>query len=140
MSAKKINIIYWIFTGLFAALMLIGSIPDVIMHPAAVEIVNHRLGYPTYFLPFLGAAKILGVAAILMPGFPRVKEWAYAGFVFDLIGAMYSHISVGDPPSQWLIIFLPLILLVGSYVFHHKRLKAKQMDFEFIRQGAKEVL
>lgn len=124
MSAKKIDIIYWTFTGLFAAFMLLGSIPDVIMHPAAVEIVNTRLGYPTYFLPFLGVAKLLGVVAILAPSWPTVKEWAYAGFVFDLLAAMYSHICVGDPPAQWMPIFIPLILLAGSYVFHHRKLKA----------------
>jgi hypothetical protein len=123
MSRKTINIVYWIFTGLFAALMLLSSIPDVIMHPEAVAIVNTRLGYPAYFLPFLGVAKLLGVVVILLPGFPRIKEWAYAGFVFDLIAAMYSHISVGDPPAQWMFIFIPLILLAGSYIFHHKRLK-----------------
>lgn len=124
MSAKKIKIIYWIFTGLFAAMMLLGSIPDVIMHPAAVEIVNTRLGYPSYFLPFIGVAKLLGVAALLAPGIPTVKEWAYAGFVFDMVGAMYSHIRVGDPPTQWALIFIPLIMLAVSYVFHHKKLKA----------------
>lgn len=124
MSAKKIKIIYWIFTGLFVALMLLGSIPDVIMHPAAVEIVNTRLGYPNYFLPFIGVAKLLGIVALLVPGFPTIKEWAYAGFVFDIVGALYSHICVGDPPGQWLPIFIPLILLAGSYVFYHKKLKA----------------
>src|SRR5688500_15662009 len=102
MSEKKINIIYWIFTGLFASFMLLASIPDIIMHPEAIAIVNTHLGYPTYFLPFLGVAKLLGVIAILVPVFPRLKEWAYAGFVFDLIAAMYSHISVGDSPSQWM--------------------------------------
>ncbi len=124
MSAKKINIIYWIFTALLAALMLLGSIPDVIMHPEAVAMVNTRLGYPTYFLPFLGVAKLLGVVAILVPGFPRIKEWAYAGFAFDLIAAIYSHICVGDPPGQWLFIFIPMILLAGSYIFYHKKLEA----------------
>jgi hypothetical protein len=69
-------------------------------------------------------AKLLGVAALLAPGMPTLKEWAYAGFVFDMAGAMYSHISVGDPPAQWAIIFLPLTLLAVSYVFHHKRLRA----------------
>jgi hypothetical protein len=94
------------------------------MHPAAVEIVNTRLGYPNYFLPFIGVAKLLGIVALLVPGFPTIKEWAYAGFVFDIVGALYSHICVGDPPGQWLPIFIPLILLAGSYVFYHKKLKA----------------
>ena len=121
---KKVNAIYWVFTGLFAAFMLAGSIPDVIMHPAAVEIVNKHLGYPTYFLPLLGVAKVSGVVAILAPGLPTLKEWAYAGLTYDLVAAMYSHISVGDPPTQWLIIFLPLLLLAGSYALHGGRLRA----------------
>ena len=121
---KKVNAIYWVFTGLFAAFMLAGSIPDVIMHPAAVELVNKHLGYPTYFLPLLGVAKVLGVVAILAPGLPTLKEWAYAGLTYDLVAAMYSHISVGDPPTQWLIIFLPLLLLAGSYALHRRRLRA----------------
>lgn len=124
MNEKKINIIYWIFTGLFAAFMLLSSIPDIIMHPAAVEIIHTRLGYPTHFLPFVGVAKLLGVIAVIVPGFPKIKEWAYAGFAFDLIAAMYSHICVGDPVSQWIIIFLPMTLLAVSYIFHHKKLKS----------------
>ena len=59
-----------------------------------------HLGYPTYLLPFVGTAKILGVAAVLFPGFGRVKEWAYAGLVFDLTGALHSHLSVGDPAER----------------------------------------
>ncbi|MGV2448107.1 UNVERIFIED_CONTAM: DoxX family protein, partial [Bacillus sp. ATCC 13368] len=80
---KKTKIIYWIFTGLLVALMVLGSIPDIMSVPDAVALFNH-LGYPTYLLPFIGIAKLLGVVAILIPGFPRIKEWAYAGFVFDL--------------------------------------------------------
>lgn len=124
MNRKKIAIIYWISTGLFAAFMLMSAIPDVINHPMAVEIIHNHLGYPTYFLQFVGTAKILGAVAILIPGFPRVKEWAYAGLAFDLIAALYSHICVGDPFSQWAIIFLPATLLIVSYIFHHKKLKA----------------
>jgi hypothetical protein len=78
------------------------SIPDVLQIPMAVAIFAH-LGYPTYLLPFIGIAKILGVVAVLVPGFPRLKEWAYAGLVFDLTGALYSHISVGDSPCQFSI-------------------------------------
>ncbi|MFJ7932146.1 DoxX family protein [Peribacillus sp. NPDC096448] len=120
---KKIKIIYWIFTGLLVALMVLGSIPDIMSVPDAVALFNH-LGYPTYLLPFIGIAKLLGVVAILIPGFPRIKEWAYAGFVFDLTGAMYSSISVGDPVSGWLIFIIGYILIAGSYIYHHKILKS----------------
>jgi hypothetical protein len=98
-----------------AAFMLMASIPDVLQIPQAVAIFRH-LGYPTYLLPFIGVAKILGVVAVLLPGFWKVKEWAYAGLVFDLIGALYSHISVGDPPSAWGFPVIGLLLVIGSYL------------------------
>ena len=116
---KKTKILYWSFTALTAAFMLMASIPDVLQIPEAVAVFTH-LGYPTYLLPFIGIAKILGVVAVLVPGFPRLKEWAYAGLVFDLIGALYSHISVGDPASAWAFPVIGLLLVVGSYVFYRK--------------------
>ncbi len=112
------RIAYWIVTGLMAAFLLSSAVPDVISHPGAVEIFTH-LGYPTYLLPFIGVAKILGVIAVLIPGFPRLKEWAYAGLAFDLIGAFYSHISVGDPASLWLPSVVALALVAGSYFLYH---------------------
>ena len=75
---KTTKILYWIFTGLMAAFMLLGAIPDVLRIPAAVDVSTH-LGYPAYLLPFIGVAKILGVIAVLVPGFQRLKERAYAG-------------------------------------------------------------
>ncbi|MDF2959546.1 MAG: DoxX-like family protein [Paenibacillus sp.] len=118
---KITKIFYWIFTVLTVALMGAGAIPDLLSVPDAVTLFAH-LGYPAYLLPFLGVAKLLGVAAILVPGFPRIKEWAYAGFVFDLTGAMYSSIAVGDPASGLVFFFIGYIVIFGSYVLHHKRL------------------
>ncbi len=116
---KNTKIIYWIVTGLMAAFMVMAAVPDVLRMPEAVEIFRH-LGYPEYLIPFIGVAKILGVIAILVPGFPRLKEWAYAGLVFDLIGAFYSHISVGDPLSFWIFAVIGLVLVGGSYFFYRK--------------------
>lgn len=116
---KKAKTIYWIVTGVMAAFMIMAAVPDVLRLPEAVEIFKH-LGYPEYLIPFIGVAKILGVIAVLVPGFPRLKEWAYAGLVFDLIGAFYSHISVGDPPSFWIFSVIGLLLVGGSYFFYHK--------------------
>jgi hypothetical protein len=118
------KVIYWIVTGLMAVFILMASIPDVLMQPEAVEFFKH-LGYPQYLLPFIGTAKILGVLAILAPGFPRLKEWAYAGLVFNLIGALYSHLSSGDPPSFWIFPVIGLLLVGGSYVLF--RLGGRQM-------------
>jgi uncharacterized membrane protein YphA (DoxX/SURF4 family) len=113
------RILYWIVTGLMAALMLVASIPDVLRVPEAVQIFEH-LGYPTYLLPFLGVAKILAIIAILYPGFPRLKEWAYAGLVFDLLGAFYSHTSVGDGPAMWSGAAIGLVLVTSSYILYRK--------------------
>jgi len=118
---SKTKILYWIFTGLAAAFMLMASIPDVLQSTEASAVFRH-LGYPAYLIPFIGVAKILGVAALLIPGFQRLKEWAYAGLVFDLIGALYSHTSVGDPPSSWVFAVIGLLLVFGSYLFYRKRL------------------
>lgn len=120
---KRTTTIYWIFTGLLAVLMLVSSIPDIMVVPQAVDMVSTHLGYPRYFIPFIGVAKLLGVIAILVPGFPRIKEWAYAGFVYDLTGAAYSSIAVGDPPGAWLPILIGYGIIAGSYIFYHKKLK-----------------
>ena len=117
---RKIKILSWIVTGLMAAFMLMASIPDVLVIPDAVAVFTH-LGYPPYLLPFIGIAKILAVITVLVPGFPRLKEWAYAGLVFDLVGALYSHLSVGDPPSSWIFPIVGLLLVVGSYLLYRKK-------------------
>lgn len=120
---KKITIPYWIFTVLVVLFMGVGAISDTVKVTAAVELFKH-LGYPEDLLPFLGIAKILGVIAILIPGFPRIKEWAYAGLIFDLTGAAYSTIAVDGMMAG--LGFLPgYIIIAGSYVYYHKRLKAR---------------
>jgi hypothetical protein len=107
-----------------AALMLLASIPDVLRLPQAVSIFGH-LGYPAHLLPFLGTAKILGIVAVLVPGFQRLKEWAYAGLVFDVIGALYSHLLVGDSPSGWMPALIGLVLVGGSYLFYRLQLSSQ---------------
>ena len=115
--------LYWSVTGLMAGFMLMASVPDLLRVPGAVGIFMH-LGYPTYLLLFLGTAKILGVVAVLVPSVPRLTEWAYAGLVFDLIGALYSHLSVGDPASTWMFPVIGLLLVVGSYWLFRRQLHA----------------
>ena len=123
---KKTNIFYWVFTGLFSAMMLGSAIPDVISSPIAVQGMHHELGYPLYFIPFIGVAKVLGVLAILLPISARIKEWAYAGFAFDLIGATYSIAAIGKP--DWMFMFLPIFLAIGSYVFYQRKLNLKKYN------------
>ena len=120
---KRTNILYWVFTGLLALLMSFSAVSGFLAPAEGVAVFKH-LGYPAYLLPFLSVAKFAGVLAILVPGFPRLKEWAYAGFVFDITGALYSSIAVGDPASGWMMLFIGYIIIGCSYVFYHKRLKS----------------
>jgi hypothetical protein len=83
---------------------------------AKVDFITH-LGYPDYFLKIIGAWKILGVIALLIPRYPLVKEWAYAGFFFLMSGAVVSHIAYGDPFSELLPSLWLLILIVLSWYF-----------------------
>jgi uncharacterized membrane protein YphA (DoxX/SURF4 family) len=120
---KRTNILYWIFTVLFALIMLSSALPNVMMTPESVDLIHTRLGYPEYFIMFVGVAKILGVIGILVPGFPRVTEWAYAGLFFDLTAATASGIvAEGFDPMQLFmaVFFAPGVL---SYIYYHKRLK-----------------
>jgi hypothetical protein len=84
MSSKTINILYWVFTILFAALMIFSAIPNAMANEDSVKVIHDMLGYPVYFIPFIGVAKIIGAVVILIPGLNKVKEWAYAGLFFDL--------------------------------------------------------
>ncbi len=76
-----------------------------------------HLGYPLYLLGILGTAKLLGALALIQPWFGRLKEWAYAGFTINLIGAVWSHIVMGDP---FMAPLLFMVLLGVSYFFYHK--------------------
>ena len=116
---KKTKITYWIVTGIFAAFMLFSAIPDILLVPDAVMMIT-GLGYPKYIIPFLGVAKLLGVIAILIPGFPRIKEWAYAGLFFDLIGATYSAIAKEGFQLPMLFMILPIGFLFLSYFLWHR--------------------
>jgi hypothetical protein len=121
---KTTKILYWVFTILFSILMFGSAIPDVMQSPDAVKGIHTGLGYPVYFVPFIGVAKMLGVIAILIPGYARLKEWAYAGLFFDLIAATYSLYCVPQPQEggAWYFMLLPLAIAVCAYVFYRKKL------------------
>src|ERR1041385_4786914 len=93
---KRNNISFWVFTGLLIPAFGFGSVMEVLGNPQSVEVIK-SLGYPAYLSPFLGVARILALIAIFTPKYSRLKEWAYAGLVFDLIGAIYSQIAKGNP-------------------------------------------
>lgn len=118
---KRINLWYRITTALFAFIMLGSALPDLFMAEVAVKGFAD-MGLPASLVPFLGAAKLLGVFAILVPGsFPRIREWAYAGLIFDLIGACYLVAASGKAPLQWLPMLLFIALGFASYALFHKR-------------------
>ena len=110
---KKI-IGYWISTGLFCVAMGFGGLFDVLLSDEVRTIMNH-LGYPDYFTRLLGVWKILGIAALLVPGMPVLKEWAYAGFTFDLTGAFASHLATGDGIQEAIPPIIILMFAVASY-------------------------
>jgi DoxX-like protein len=120
---KKTKIIYWIFTGLFAAFMAFSAIPDVLLTDEAVAFMKTLLGLPNYLTQFIGIAKLLGVIAILVPGFPRIKEWAYAGFAFDLTGAVYCVIAAAGMNGGVFFMLVPISLGTVSYIYFHKKQK-----------------
>ncbi|NIJ55227.1 DoxX family protein [Dyadobacter arcticus] len=122
MNKKTINNIYWISTGLILAMMLFSAASSFIENPDGAKMME-AMGYRPYVFHFLAVAKVFGVIAILTPGFPRLKEWAYAGFIFDLIGATYSFYASGFPLKDWAFMLVLVALLACSYIFYHKRLK-----------------
>lgn len=116
---KKTKIIYWTSTILFALFMLFTAVPDILKVDDAVKFMTH-LGYPLYFIPFIGVAKVLGSIAILIPNFKKIKEWAYAGIFFDLIGATYSNAMVDGFQTASLFMVIPFALGICSYIYNQK--------------------
>lgn len=121
---KTTRILYWIFTILFAAFMLFTVVGEYMDPEQSKKFMDH-LGYPPYFTMFLNVWKVLGCIALLVPAFPRLKEWAYAGFFFDLTGAVYSNTMVDGVNSGTAFMILPFALFFLSYIFWHKYYKAK---------------
>ena len=124
MTVKTINIIYWISTIIFAALMIFSAAGGLQPTQQAIQILHDGLGYPVYFIQFISVAKLLGSIAILVPGLYRVKEWAYAGLFFDLAGAVYSGVaSSGKFDPMMLTLLAWIIPGILSYYFWHKKIK-----------------
>jgi uncharacterized membrane protein YphA (DoxX/SURF4 family) len=112
MNAKIVG--YWICTVLLVFVFLPGGIVQVMHKPQTVEGFA-KLGFPLYFVLFLGVWKILGGIAIAVPGFGLLKEWAYAGMLFDLTGAAVANAATG---SVWWHVASPLVIcgiLYGSW-------------------------
>jgi hypothetical protein len=103
--------------------MIFSSWSSILVNEDSIKLIHDMLGYPKYFIPFTGWAKLLGTIVLLIPAFPRLKEWAYAGLFFDLVAAVYSGIAVShtfDPLMLTMLFwFVPGIL---SYIYWHKKL------------------
>jgi len=99
-ATKAKTIAYWVATGLVVFCMT-GGIFELLGLKTTNEGIM-RLGYPSYIIPALGLGKILAILAILWPGLPRLKEWAYAGILFNMIGAIISHVACND--GAWIIV------------------------------------
>lgn len=114
--SKRNRIIYWIVTVFLSFGMLAGGIQQMLQIGGYNEIVT-GLGYPLYLLSLLGVWKILGVVAILVPRFPLLKEWAYAGFFFAMSGAAISHFAAGQSFVEAVPSLILLLVTVLSWYF-----------------------
>jgi hypothetical protein len=111
---------YRVATGLLVALMTLSGVANLV-RPERVTAMLHHLGYPDYFPTVLGVAKLLGVTALALPGARRLKEWAYAGMAFDLLGAVVSHAAVHDGLAELAAPLVGLLALTVSYAGHLRR-------------------
>ena len=112
MKPKTIKIIYWMVTILFSLFMLFSGVSEIMQTEQAKEVMKH-LGYPVYVNTIIGVAKILGALAILQWKFRTLKEWAYAGFTIDFVGAGASFYFTGD---GILLVLSPAIFLAVMFI------------------------
>jgi hypothetical protein len=115
--SKRNKIIYWVATIWLSLGMVSTGIVQLIPLEEEAEKMT-ALGYPLYFITLIGIWKLVGVVAVLMPGYPLLKEWAYAGFFFLMSGAVFSHAAVGDQASEY---FGPTLLLVLTVISWYMR-------------------
>jgi len=114
---KRNSIIYWVATALLCFGMLASGLAQIFQTKQMTDLVV-PLGYPTYFLYIIGTWKVLGVIAILMPGYKLLKEWAYAGFFFLMTGAFVSHLATGDHEIKALLgPVMQTIFIILSWYF-----------------------
>lgn len=113
-SHRQGAIAYWITTLLVAAELAVGGAWDILRTPYVRGVLEH-LGYPTYFLIILGVWKVLGAVALVVPRFPRLKEWAYAGAFFNYTGAVASHLAVGDGAAAIAYPLVQTVLVAASW-------------------------
>lgn len=116
MMTKLNKVVYWISTVWLSLGMLSSGLVQLLQVEDEVAFIL-ALGYPPYFLTILGTWKIVGVIALLIPKFPLLKEWAYAGFFFAMSGALFSHIASASPMVEVAPSMLLLVLTALSWYF-----------------------
>jgi len=109
------SIAYWAVTGLLTFILSFSGIGALTRQEFLIEAMQH-IGFPLYVMPILGTAYVLAAIAIIVPGLPRLKEWAYAGVIFAMTGAFASHVSIGDSFAEMAPPLVILSLNVASYV------------------------
>jgi len=119
MKPTTVKILYWSATILFALMMFMDGIGGITKQQAGIEVMKH-LGYPEYVLTIFGIAKIAGAIAVIQTRFHTIKEWAYAGFTFNFIGAMMSRALAGDKTFEIMFPIAPALLLFASYFLWKK--------------------
>lgn len=128
-SSTRLNkIIYWIATIWLALGMASTGIVQLIKIKEEVDKTSLGLGYPGYFLTIIGVWKISGVIAVLVPKFPLLKEWAYAGFFFAMSGAIFSHLAVSDKAVE---LFGPTLLLTLTIVSWYFRPAERKLNINY---------
>jgi uncharacterized membrane protein len=126
---KKRLIIYWIATILLSFGMLASGVAQILHAKDMIDLIT-PLGYPPYFLYIIGTWKVLGVIAILIPGFKLLKEWAYAGFFFLMTGALASHLAVGDAEIKSLLgPLFQMLFIILSWYFRSANRKIISVNF-----------
>jgi hypothetical protein len=128
-STKSTKIIYWVATIWLALGMFSTGIVQLIKMEEEVAVIT-GLGYPVYFLTLLGLWKILGVVVVLIPKFPLLKEWAYAGFFFAMSGAIFSHLAIGNGAKELFGPALLLVLTAASWYFRPADRKMVSVNFD----------
>jgi hypothetical protein len=114
MKSKTIAIIYWVLTGLFALAMLGDAYGGITQQEAGQEVMRH-LGYPIYIMVITGVFKLLGAIALLQNKYKTIKEWAFAGFTINFIGAFASRAFVGDSAG---LLIMPLVILIIMFILY----------------------
>jgi len=120
MKNKKFKIAYWVVLVFITIGMLFSAVPSVLKLPYAVEHFCHVLKLPEYLLVFTGVIKIIGLIALYIPGYPRLKEWIFAGFTFDLIGAWYCNYTGLHSFAATLPVLVYLLILFVLYYLYHR--------------------